>query len=284
MSILELQREVEALWLSRASLGTDSLESKQVIDQTFELLDRGEVRVAEFRDGKWQTNQWLKKAVVLFSPMSECRKISGGPNNVLNWYDRGRHKFDGWSEEQFRKARIKVVPPAVVRYSAYLAPGALVMPSFIGYGAYIDSDTLIDSNVSVASCVQVGKNCHVSINAALGGVTEPLQADPVIIEDDCFIGACSTIAEGVRVGRGSVLSMGVFIGASTPIVDRHTGEIAFGVVPEGSVIVPGSLPGKPLPDGRSGPSLYCAVIAKRVDASTRAKIAINTLLREAVLN
>ena len=245
-----------------------------------EALDTGEMRVAERMASGWVVHQWLKKAVLLSFRLNDMQKIAGGPGNKTPWYDKVASKFEGWSGQRFAAAGLRAVPGSIVRRSAYVAPGVVLMPSFVNVGAYVGSGTMIDTWATVGSCAQIGKNCHISGGAGIGGVLEPLQANPVIIEDDCFVGARSEVAEGVIVETGSVLSMGVFIGASTKIVDRATGEIRFGRVPAYSVVVPGSLPGKPLANGQPGPSLYCAVIVKRVDAQTRAKTAINELLRE----
>jgi 2,3,4,5-tetrahydropyridine-2-carboxylate N-succinyltransferase len=244
-----------------------------------EVLDDGKARVAEKQDGAWVVNQWLKKAVLLSFRLNDMAEISGGPNGA-GWWDKVPSKFAGWGENRWREAGFRAVPGCVVRRSAYIAPGVVLMPSFVNLGAYVDSGTMIDTWATVGSCAQIGKNVHISGGTGIGGVLEPLQANPVIIEDNCFIGARSEVAEGVIVGEGSVLSMGVFIGQSTKIVDRSTGEIFLGKVPAYSVIVPGSLPGKPLPNGEPGPSLTCAVIVKRVDEQTRAKTSINELLRD----
>ena len=245
----------------------------------FRSLDSGALRVAEKIDGTWVTHQWLKKAVLLSFRLNDSQMIAGGPGNS-SWYDKIRPKFQGWDEQRFRDAGIRVLPGAQVRYPAYIAPGAVLLPSFLNVGARVESGTMIDTWATVGSCAQVGKNCHISGGAGIGGVLEPLQAGPVIIEDDCFIGARAEVAEGVVVEQGSVLSMGVYIGASTKIVDRATGEVHYGRVPAYSVVVSGTMPGKPLPDGTPGPGLYCAVIVKKADAKTRAKTSINELLRD----
>jgi 2,3,4,5-tetrahydropyridine-2-carboxylate N-succinyltransferase len=242
-------------------------------------LDRGEIRVAEKRDGAWHTNQSAKKAVLLSFRLSPMEPISGGPGGS-SWWDKVPSKFSGWSDVDFTKAGFRAVPGAIVRRSAYIAPNVILMPSFVNLGAYVDSGTMVDTWVTVGSCAQIGKNVHLSGGVGIGGVLEPLQANPTVIEDNCFIGARSEIVEGVVVGEGSVISMGVFIGQSTKVVDRTTGETHIGKVPPYSVVVSGSLPGKPLPNGDPGPSLYCAVIVKRVDAQTRAKTGINELLRD----
>jgi 2,3,4,5-tetrahydropyridine-2,6-dicarboxylate N-succinyltransferase len=254
-------------------------EVRDAVNEALALLDDGKVRVAEKQDGAWVVNQWLKKAVLLSFRLNDMAEISGGPNGA-GWWDKVPSKFEGWGENRWREAGFRAVPGCVVRRSAYIAPGVVLMPSFVNLGAYVDANTMVDTWATVGSCAQIGKNVHISGGTGIGGVLEPLQANPVIIEDNCFIGARSEVAEGVIVCEGSVLSMGVFIGQSTKIVDRSTGEIFLGKVPPFSVIVPGSLPGKPLPNGEPGPSLYCAVIVKRVDEQTRAKTSINELLRD----
>jgi 2,3,4,5-tetrahydropyridine-2-carboxylate N-succinyltransferase len=243
------------------------------------MLDRGEARVAEKKGGEWIVNQWLKKAVLLSFRLNDMTPISGGPGGAA-WWDKVPSKFAGWGDAEWRSAGFRAVPNCIVRHSAYIAPGVVLMPSFVNLGAYVDSGAMIDTWATVGSCAQIGKNVHLSGGAGIGGVLEPLQANPVIIEDNCFIGARAEVAEGVIVGEGSVLSMGVYIGQSTKIVDRTTGEISRGKVPPYSVVVPGAMPGKPLPNGEPGPSLYCAVIVKRVDEQTRSKTSINELLRE----
>ena len=252
---------------------------REAVDEALDLLDRGEKRVAENQNGQWQVNQWLKKAVLLSFRLNDMAPIAGAAGGA-SWWDKVPSKFEGWGENRFRAAGFRAVPGCVVRRSAYIAPNVVLMPSFVNLGAYVDSGTMVDTWATVGSCAQIGKNVHISGGAGIGGVLEPLQAGPVIIEDNCFVGARSEVAEGVIVREGSVLSMGVFIGASTKIVDRETGEIFMGEVPAYSVVVPGALPGKPLKDGRPGPSLYCAVIVKRVDAQTRSKTSINELLRD----
>ena len=243
------------------------------------LLDRGDVRVAEKHGGAWTVNQWLKKAVLLSFRLNPMATISGGPGGG-QWWDKVPSKFAGWADADFTAAGFRAVPGAIVRRSAYVAPGVVLMPSFVNLGAYVDTGTMVDTWVTVGSCAQIGKNVHLSGGVGIGGVLEPLQANPTIIEDNCFIGARSEIVEGVVVGEGSVISMGVFIGASTKVVDRATGEIHVGRVPPYSVVVSGSLPGRNLPGENYGPSLYCAVIVKKVDAQTRSKTSINELLRD----
>ena len=253
---------------------------REAVETALDLLDRGEARVAERGgNGAWSVNQWLKKAVLLSFRLNDMSVIPGGPGNAV-WWDKVPSKFDGWGETEFKKAGFRAVPGSVVRRSAYIAPNVVLMPSFVNLGAYVDSGTMVDTWATVGSCAQIGKNCHISGGAGIGGVLEPLQAGPVIVEDNCFIGARAEVAEGVVVREGSVLSMGVYLGASTKIVDRSTGEVLQGEVPPYSVVVSGTLPGKPTANGEPGPSLYCAVIVKRVDEKTRAKTSINELLRD----
>jgi 2,3,4,5-tetrahydropyridine-2,6-dicarboxylate N-succinyltransferase len=253
---------------------------REAVNDALDLLDRGEARVAEkTTDGSWRVNQWLKKAVLLSFRLNDMAVIPGGPGQAV-WWDKVASKFDAWDEARFRAAGFRAVPGCVVRRSAFIAPGVVLMPSFVNLGAYVDKGTMIDTWATVGSCAQIGKNCHISGGAGIGGVLEPLQAGPVIIEDNCFIGARSEVAEGAIIRQGAVLSMGVFIGASTKIVDRDSGEVFRGEVPAYAVVVPGTLPGKPRADGQPGPSLACAVIVKRVDESTRAKTSINELLRD----
>ena len=278
MNMTALQARIEALWarrdqLSPATTGAD----RASVEEALEMLDSGQARVAEpDGNGGWKVNQWLKQAVLM-----SFRLADSAPMDISTGaYDKVPLKFEGWGENRFREAGFRVVPGAVVRRSAYIARNVVLMPSFVNLGARVEENTMVDTWATVGSCAQIGKNVHLSGGVGIGGVLEPLQANPVVIEDDCFIGARSEVVEGVIVERGSVLSMGVFISATTKIVDRNTGEIFMGRVPSYSVVVPGSLPGKPLPDGSPGPSLYCAVIVKRVDAQTRAKTAINELLRD----
>jgi len=252
-------------------------EIREGVNETLNSLDKGLVRVCEKINGNWVVNQWIKKAILLSFRLND-NEISKGPYST--WFDKVPGKTINWTKEDHINAGFRFVPNAVVRKSAYIAKGVILMPSFVNLGAYVDEGTMIDTWSTVGSCAQIGKNCHISGGAGIGGVLEPLQANPVIVEDNCFIGARSEVAEGVIVGEGSVLSMGVFIGASTKIIDRTTGETHMGKVPPYSVIVPGSLPGKTLPDGSVGPSLYCAVIVKRVDEKTRSKTSINDLLRD----
>ncbi len=276
----ELQKTIEAAWEGRDAVTlTTKGAVRDAVDAALNLLDRGEARVAENKGGQWVVNQWLKKAVLLSFRLNDMETIAGGPGGSAYW-DKVAPKFKGWSEADFRKGGFRVLPGAYVRKSAYIAPGAVLLPSFVNLGAYVDSGTMVDTWATVGSCAQIGKNCHISGGAGIGGVLEPLQAGPVIIEDNCFIGARAEVAEGVQVGTGSVLSMGVYLGASTTIIDRATGEKMFGKVPPYSVVVSGTMPGKPLPSGEPGPGLYCAVIVKRVDEKTRSKTSINELLRD----
>lgn len=254
-------------------------EVREAVDSALEKLDNGTERVAEKVDGEWVVNQWLKKAVLLSFVLNDMKIMDGAPDGAT-WWDKVDSKFLGWGENRFREAGFRAVPGSIVRKSAFIGKGAVLMPSFVNLGAYVDEGTMVDAWVTVGSCAQIGKNVHLSGGVGIGGVLEPLQAGPVIIEDNCFIGARSEIVEGVRVGEGAVISMGVFIGMSTKIVDRETGEIHIGYVPPYSVVVPGALPGKTMGNGQPGPSLYCAVIVKKVDAKTRAKTSINDLLRD----
>jgi 2,3,4,5-tetrahydropyridine-2,6-dicarboxylate N-succinyltransferase len=284
MSHAELARTIDDAFERRTEVNPSTKGPvRDAVEQALDLLDGGVVRVAERQaDGAWQVNQWLKKAVLLSFRLSDNDIIPfGGEAAASAWgYDKVPLKYDRWRREQFGQAQFRAVPGAIVRRSAYIAPNVVLMPSFVNLGAYVDSGTMVDTWATVGSCAQIGKNCHISGGAGIGGVLEPLQAGPVIIEDHCFIGARSEVAEGVVVRQGSVLSMGVFIGATTPIIDRDTGEVFQGEVPAYSVVVPGARPGKPGKDGAPGPSLYCAVIVKRVDEKTRSKTSINELLRD----
>src|ERR1700674_4165656 len=279
MSHAELAKIIDDAFDRREGIGlTTKGPVREAVEAAIDLLDRGEARVAEKSgDGSWRVNQWLKKAVLLSFRLNDMSVIAGGPGGAV-WWDKVASKFDGWNEDRFRAAGFRAVPGAVVRRSAYIAPGVVLMPSFVNLGAHVGEGTMIDTWATVGSCAQIGKNCHISGGTGIGGVLEPLQAGPVIIEDRCFIGARSGVAEGVIVRQGSVLSMGVFIGASTRIVERETGKIFQGEVPPYSVVVPGSLPGKASKNAAVSPSLYCAVIVKRVDEGTRAKTSINELL------
>ena len=280
MSLDALEKTIEAAWENRDSIDTTTRgEVPEAVNQALDALDSGEARVAEKVKGTWVVNQWLKKAVLLSFRLNDMTPISGGPGDMTNWFDKVPSKFAGWGDAEFRKAAFRAVPNCIVRRSAHIAPGVVLMPSFVNLGAYVDSGTMVDTWATVGSCAQIGKNCHISGGAGIGGVLEPLQAEPVIIEDNVFIGARSEVAEGVLVEEGAVLSMGVHIGASTKIVDRNTNEIHYGRVPAYSVVVPGALPG-PVTDGEPTPSLYCAVIIKTVDEKTRSKTSINDLLRD----
>ena len=276
----QLKSVIESAFEARDTVNTETQgEVRDAVTEALALLDRGELRVAEKKDDTWTVNEWLKKAVLLSFRLNDMTPISGGPGGAT-WWDKVPSKFEGWGDSEWRNAGFRAVPNCTVRHSAYIAPGVVLMPSFVNLGAYVDSGTMVDTWATVGSCAQIGKNVHISGGAGIGGVLEPLQANPVIIEDHCFIGARAEVAEGVIVGEGSVLSMGVYLGQSTKIVDRTTGEIFHGHVPPFSVVVSGTMPGKPLPSGEPGPSLYCAVIVKRVDERTRAKTSINELLRD----
>jgi 2,3,4,5-tetrahydropyridine-2-carboxylate N-succinyltransferase len=280
MSHAQLQSIIETAWEKRDGINTQTKgEVRDAITTALELLDKGEARVAEKQGSNWVVHQWLKKAVLLSFRLNDMSTIGGGPGGA-SWWDKVPSKFDGWGDNRFRAAGFRAVPGSVVRHSAYIAPNVVLMPSFVNLGAYVDAGTMVDTWATVGSCAQIGKNVHLSGGVGIGGVLEPLQANPTIIEDNCFIGARSEVVEGVVVGEGSVLAMGTFISSSTKVVDRNTGEIYVGRVPPYSVVVSGSLPGKSLPNGSPGPSLYCAVIVKTVDAQTRAKTAINELLRD----
>jgi 2,3,4,5-tetrahydropyridine-2-carboxylate N-succinyltransferase len=276
MSPNELEKTVDEAFDRRDGVNPATKGAvREAVEAALDLLDTGKARVAQRApDGKWTVNQWLKKAVLLSFRLNDMTTIGGGPGKA-SWWDKVPSKFDGWGDNKFRDAGFRAVPGSVVRRSAYIAPNVVLMPSFVNLGAYVDSGTMVDTWATVGSCAQIGKNCHISGGAGIGGVLEPLQAGPVIIEDNCFIGARSEVAEGVVVRTGAVLSMGVFLGASTKIVDRDSGKVLQGEVPAYSVVVPGSLPGK-----NGGPSLYCAVIVKRVDEQTRSKTSINELLRD----
>lgn len=279
MSHNALIQAIEDAWEGRDEISPSAPQGADgAVREALDLLDRGAVRVAEPTADGWSVNEWCKKAVLLSFRLNPMNTIKGGPGDAT-WWDKVPSKFSGWGPAEFTEAGFRAVPNCVVRHSAYIAPQVVLMPSFVNLGAYVDEGTMVDTWATVGSCAQIGKNVHISGGAGIGGVLEPLQAGPVIIEDDCFVGARSEVAEGVVVERGAVLSMGVFIGASTKIVDRESGEVHMGRVPAYSVVVPGSLPGKPLADGSPGPSLYCAVIVKQVDARTRSKTSINDLLR-----
>jgi 2,3,4,5-tetrahydropyridine-2-carboxylate N-succinyltransferase len=276
----ELAAVIDKAWEDIASISVTTQGSlRDAVERAISDLDKGRARVAEKRDGTWHVNEWLKKAVLLYFRLHESELVVGSPGRG-NWYDKVPCKFVGWDEHHFREADFRAVPGSVVRHGSYIGSKAVLMPCFINIGAYVGEGTMVDSLSAVGSCAQIGKNCHLSGGVGIGGVLEPLNARPTIIEDNCFIGARSEVAEGVIVEEGAVLSMGVFIGSSTKIVDRATGEIFYGRVPAYSVVVPGTLPGKPLPNGQPGPNLACVVIVKHVDAKTRAKTSINDLLRD----
>jgi 2,3,4,5-tetrahydropyridine-2,6-dicarboxylate N-succinyltransferase len=271
----DLARTIDDAWENRDALSSATKgPAREAVAEALALLDAGRMRVAEKFQGEWVVHQWLKKAVLLSFRLHDMAPIAGGPGGA-HWWDKVPSKFQGWSEAHFRDAGFRAVPGAVVRHSAFIAKGVVLMPSFVNVGAHVGENTMVDTWATVGSCAQIGKQCHISGGAGIGGVLEPLQAAPVIVEDNCFIGARAEVAEGVIVGEGSVLSMGVFLGQSTKIVDRATGEILYGRVPPYSVVVPGTLP-----QGADRPSLYCAVIVKRVDERTRAKTSINELLRD----
>ncbi|RVT83199.1 2,3,4,5-tetrahydropyridine-2,6-dicarboxylate N-succinyltransferase [Rhodobacteraceae bacterium CCMM004] len=275
MSTAQLETAIEAAWDGRDAITpATGGETREAIEATLEALDSGTLRVAERgEDGRWHVNQWAKKAVLLGFRIKDMEMQPGGPQGG-GWWDKVDSKFAGWGENRWRDAGFRAVPSCIVRKSAYIAPGVVLMPSFVNLGAYVDTGTMVDTWATVGSCAQIGKNVHLSGGVGIGGVLEPLQADPTIIEDDCFIGARSEVVEGVIVRQGSVLGMGVYIGQSTKIVDRETGEVMYGEVPPYSVVVSGSMPSK------NGVSLYCAVIVKRVDERTRSKTGINDLLRD----
>lgn len=275
-----LEQTIETLWDDRDNLSPATTgDARDAINAALELLDSGACRVAEKVDGTWQVNQWLKKAVLLSFRINDMEAIPGGPGGA-HWWDKVPSKFEGWGENRFRDAGFRAVPGSIVRRGAHIGKNVVLMPSFVNLGASVGEGTMVDTWATVGSCAQIGKNVHLSGGVGIGGVLEPLQAGPVIIEDNCFIGARSEVVEGVVVEEGAVLAMGVFLSSTSKIIDRNTGEVFVGRVPAYSVVVPGALPGKPLPDGTPGPSLACAVIVKRVDAQTRSKTAINELLRD----
>ncbi len=271
----QLKQIIENAWeYNQEEFNSNRENIKQAVEEALGLMDKGELRVANKVNDKWEINTFAKKAVLLSFRLYDNFALEGGPQNA-NWFDKVQGKFSNWQVEDFAKAGIRVVPPAYARYSSYIGNKVILMPSFVNVGAYVGDNTMVDTWVTVGSCAQIGKNCHLSGGVGIGGVLEPLQAAPVIIEDDCFIGARSEIVEGVLVGQGSVISMGVFIGASTKILDRQTGKVFYGEVPPYSVVVSGSMPSS---DGKT--NLYCAVIVKRVDEKTRSKTSINELLRD----
>ena len=279
----DLKTKIEDLWENQETENFTNKSTRDFIFEVLNLLDIGEERIAQKEEGNWKINEWLKKAILLSFKVRDSSMFSSGISNSrggqYSWYDKVDLKTSGWVEDEWTKRGFRSVPGAIVRYSAHIAENVVLMPSFVNLGAYVDSGTMVDTWATVGSCAQIGKNVHLSGGAGIGGVLEPIQANPVIIEDNCFIGARSEVAEGVIVREGSVLSMGVYIGASTKIVNRETGEIIFGEVPPYSVVVPGSLPGKKNQKGEDGPGLYCAVIVKQVDEKTRSKTSINDLLR-----
>ncbi len=283
MNNQELKNVIDAAWETRENINSKTTGNiRDAVETALNLLDNGKERVAEPKNSQgssWQVNQWLKKAVLLSFRLNDMEIINNSAGDG-NWWDKVPSKFSGWTEKEFSTAGFRAVPNCVVRHSAFIAPGAVLMPSFVNLGAYVGENSMIDTWATIGSCAQIGKNCHISGGVGIGGVLEPLQADPVIIEDNCFIGARSEVAEGVIIQTGAVLAMGVFIGASTKIINRETGDIHQGNVPAYSVVVPGSLAGRDLPDGTPGPSLYCAVIVKTVDEKTRSKTSINDLLRD----
>ena len=275
MNTKSFEKTINEAWENKSQINSKSNKKLlKTINQTIELLDSGKIRVAEKKNSSWTTNQWVKKAILLSFRVNKM-KTSKGPYST--WFDKIEGKTQKWDKKKLIKAGFRSVPNGVVRKGAFIAKNVILMPSFVNLGAYVDEGTMIDTWASVGSCAQVGKNCHISGGAGIGGVLEPMQANPTIIEDNCFVGARSEVVEGVIVGEGSVLSMGVFIGKSTKIVNRSTGKILFGKIPPYSVVVPGSLPSKNNPDG---PALYCVVIIKQVDEKTRSKTSINDLLRE----
>ena len=274
----DLESAISQAWEQRGSVTPASQDVREPVEAALTLLDNGEARVAQpDGQGGWKVNQWLKQAVLLSFRLNDNRVMEGAGAPA---YDKVPSKFEGWGENRFRDAGFRVVPGAVARRGSFIGRGVVLMPSFVNIGAYVGEGTMVDTLATVGSCAQIGANVHLSGGVGIGGVLEPLQAGPTIIEDDCFIGARSEVVEGVVVGRGAVLAMGVFLSATTKIVDRATGEVHVGRVPPYAVVVPGALPGRPLPDGTPGPSLACAVIVKTVDAQTRAKTAINDLLRD----
>lgn len=275
-----LEATIDAAFDNRDAITTETTgDVRDAVEKALDLMDKGILRVADKSSGEWVVNQWAKKAVLLSFRLNPMEIIKGGPDGAT-WWDKVPSKFLGWGDEQFKDAGFRAVPGSIVRRSAFIGKSAVVMPSFVNLGAYVDEGSMVDTWVTVGSCAQIGKNVHLSGGVGIGGVLEPLQAGPVIIEDNCFIGARSEVVEGVIVREGAVLAMGVFISATTKIIDRNTGEVFVGEVPPYSVVVPGAMPGKPLPDGTPGPSLACAVIVKRVDAQTRAKTSVNDLLRD----
>ena len=285
MSSSDLQAKIDQAWEDRDTISPSTTSDvRDAIEAALDGLDSGGFRVAAKSDSGWKVEQWLKKAVLLSFRLFDNVPMPGGPTDPVRgeapWFDKVASKFAGWDDARFREAGFRAVPNCTVRRGSYIAPSVVLMPSFVNIGAYVDSGTMVDTWATIGSCAQIGKNCHISGGVGIGGVLEPLQAEPVIIGDNCFVGARSEVAEGVIVEDGAVLSMGVFLGASTKIIDRATGEIHIGTVPAYSVVVPGTIAGKELPDGTPGPNLYCAVIVKRVDEKTRSRTSINDLLRD----
>lgn len=280
-SLAALEQTIEAAFKARDTINIDTKgEVRDAVNAALDLLDKGEARVAsKGTDGNWTVHQWLKKAVLLSFRLNDMEVIQNGNGNST-WWDKVPSKFEGWGEKEFRTAGFRAVPGSIVRQAAYIGKNVVLMPSFVNLGAYVDEGSMVDGWATVGSCAQIGKNVHLSGGVGIGGVLEPLQAGPTIIEDNCFIGARSEVVEGCIVREGSVLGMGVYIGKSTKIVNRATGEIFYGEVPPYSVVVAGAMPGKPFPNGEPGPSLYCAVIVKTVDEKTRSKTGINELLRD----
>ncbi len=271
-----IQDIINSAWENRTNLDIECTDLHQAVNETLSGLDKGEIRIAEKKDNQWHVNQWAKKAVLLSFRLNENQKIENYPYS----YDKVSLKFEHWDSSDFYDKEIRAIPGSVVRSGSYIGKDVVVMPSFVNIGAYVDDGTMVDTWASIGSCAQIGKNCHISGGVGIGGVLEPIQADPVIIEDNCFIGARSEVVEGVRVGKGSVIGMGVFLGMSTPIINRATGEMSYGSVPPYSVVISGSLPGKTMGNGQMGPGLSCAVIVKQVDERTRSKTGINELLRQ----
>ena len=275
-----IEATINQAWEDRTTISLETQGSiREAVNEALNSLDAGTHRVAEKRGGEWLVNEWLKKAVLLSFLLNPMRPMTGAPDGTV-WWDKVPAKFDGWDAERFESAGFRAAPTSYVRHSAYIGPNVILMPSYVNLGAYVDEGTMVDTWATVGSCAQIGKNCHISGGAGIGGVLEPLQASPVIVEDNCFIGARSEVVEGVVVEEGSVLSMGVFIGASTKIIDRQSGEIHRGRIPAYSVVVPGSLPQPAFDNGEPRPNLYCAVIIKTVDEQTRSKTSINELLRD----
>ncbi|MEC7029914.1 MAG: 2,3,4,5-tetrahydropyridine-2,6-dicarboxylate N-succinyltransferase [Pseudomonadota bacterium] len=281
MSIADMEHTIDHAWETPGNINTRTHGAvRNAVMTAMKMMDQGKMRVAyQTNQGDWQVNKWLKKAILMYFKMHREEEIKGGPDDTV-WWDKVPSKFQRWDYRIFQDRGFRAVPGSIVRYSAHIGRNAVLMPSFVNVGAYVGDGTMVDTWATIGSCAQIGAHCHISGGVGIGGVLEPLQASPVIIEDNVFVGARSEIAEGVHVKKGAVISMGVFLGASTKIINRQTGEIHQGVVPEYSVVVPGTLPGKPLPDGSPGPNLACAVIVKQVDEQTRSKTGVNELLRD----